>query len=188
MLWLPLGRRANSSTESCSLLPRSQKPQALEIHRLLLFLLGRQPSDRALSELSERPLGLSSSLILLGMEFETIIRRGPLAGERLPHHRYDYAPTADELDWISTLLQVSADSQAALATTQDWLGLLTILVRDPGTLRQVRTDLPNHPRLDAFENLHREVKAAYPELASAAARMARSPFFTWNGVARPPST
>lgn len=150
-------------------MPRSRHPTAGEIRRLLLFLLGRAPSDRALAELSQRPLEVSAGLILLGAEFEGLVRRGLLGGEELPHHRYEYAPTDMELEWLGAVLALAPDSIAILPSTRDWLGLLAVLMRDPGLAAQLRQEFPEHARLDAFDRLQAEVQAAHASLAAAAA-------------------
>jgi hypothetical protein len=147
---------------------RSRIPTAPEIRRLILFLLGRQPSERALSELGQRPLGLSADLILLGTELEGVVRKGVLIRAPMPHHREAFAATQPELRWIADVLGISAESTHALSKVQDWLGLLALLLRDPTLAERLRTDFPEHGRLPALLKLIEDVAAAHPTAEAAA--------------------
>ena len=147
---------------------RSRIPTAPEIRRLILFLLGRKPSERALSELGQRPLGLSADLILLGTELEGVVRNGVLIRAPMPHHREAFAATQPELRWIADVLGVSAESTHALPKVRDWLGLLALLLRDPALAARLRTDFPEHGRLPALLKLSEDVAAAHPTAEAAA--------------------
>lgn len=148
---------------------RVRIPTAVEIRRLLLFLLGRQPSERALVELSQRPIGVSADLILLGTEFESVVRRGVTGDEMLPHHRHSFSPTRPELRWFGDLLGLSIEAQAALERTTDWRGLAAVLLRDAELLSRMRAEWTEHGRLQAFEHLTEEVAKRFPTLEVAAA-------------------
>jgi tetratricopeptide (TPR) repeat protein len=148
---------------------RIRIPTAPEIRRLVLFLLGRQPSERALVELSQRPLGTSADLILLGAEFGTAARRGVLAVQPMPHHRHDFAPTRPELRWLSDLLLLSPDAPDLLARARDWSGLLALVLRDPALAPRMQQEWRDHPGLPQLQALMAEVAAAHPTAEAAAA-------------------
>lgn len=148
---------------------RIRIPTAPEIRRLVLFLLGRQPSERAFVELSQRPLGVSADLILLGAEFGAAARRGVLAVQAMPHHRHNFAPTRPELRWLSDLLVLSPETSEMLARARDWSGLIALMLRDPALAPRMAKDWHEHPGLAPLQALMAEVAAAHPTAEAAAA-------------------
>ncbi len=116
----------------------------------LKILLARKPSDKARVELAARPADSLAYGILLSDEFHEKILVPLRDDGTFLHDAKKIRLTADDVQWVSAYIPLSAFFRDKLTTVETWRDLYEILLRDKVIRDNLKTLYGHHKQLPRF--------------------------------------